>query len=79
MVMTLNRNELFQIKEYAEELGLKFRFDPTLNPRLDRSKTPRNLGLSPEEVVKLDLAEQYILRTPVRLSIPVIFNEYTRV
>ncbi|GAH04695.1 unnamed protein product [marine sediment metagenome] len=34
MVMTLNRHELWQIKEYAERLGVEFRFDPELSPRL---------------------------------------------
>jgi hypothetical protein len=49
--MTLNRNELSDIKEYAEGLGVKFRFDPILNPKLDGSKTPCNFRLSPEEVL----------------------------
>lgn len=58
MAMTLNKDELWRIKEYAEGLGLKFRFDPILNPRLDGSKTPCKLRLSPEEVVKLELADE---------------------
>jgi radical SAM protein with 4Fe4S-binding SPASM domain len=58
MAMTLNRDEVFQIKEYAEDLGVKFRFDPVLNSRLDGSKTPCNLRLSPEEVLDLDLADE---------------------
>jgi radical SAM protein with 4Fe4S-binding SPASM domain len=58
MVMTLNQDELWQIKEYAEGLGVRFRFDPIFNPRLDGSKTPYNFRLSPEEVVKLDLADE---------------------
>jgi len=58
MAMTLNLNELSNIKEYAEDLGVKFRYDPELNPRLDHSKTPCNFRLSPEEVVKLDLADE---------------------
>jgi len=57
MVMTFNHGEILQIKEYAEKLGVKFRFDPVLTPRLDGSKTPCDFRLSPEEVVKLDLAD----------------------
>ncbi|OIP28960.1 MAG: radical SAM/SPASM domain-containing protein [Deltaproteobacteria bacterium CG12_big_fil_rev_8_21_14_0_65_43_10] len=57
MAMTLNKDELWQIKGYAEELGVKFRFDPALNPRLDGSETPCDFRLSPEEVVELDLAD----------------------
>jgi radical SAM protein with 4Fe4S-binding SPASM domain len=58
MAMTLNHDELLKIKEYAEELGVSFRFDPELNPRLNHSKSPCNYRLSPEEVVNLDLADQ---------------------
>jgi MoaA/NifB/PqqE/SkfB family radical SAM enzyme len=58
MAITLNKDELWQIKEYAEGLELKFRFDPVLNPRIDGSKTPCNFRLSPEEVVELDLADE---------------------
>ena len=58
MVMTLNHDEVSHIKEYAEGLGVKFRFDPILNPRLDGNKTPCNFRLSPEEVIKLDLADE---------------------
>jgi len=58
MVMTSNHDEIFQMKEYAEELGVKFRFDPILNPRIDGSKTPCNFRLSPEDVIKLDLADE---------------------
>jgi radical SAM protein with 4Fe4S-binding SPASM domain len=58
MAMTLNHNEIFQIKEYAEQLGVKFRFDPVLNARLDGSKEPCHFRLSPEEVVKLDLMDE---------------------
>ena len=57
MMMTLNHDELFQMREYAEELGVKFRFDPVLNPRLDGSKNPCSFRLSPEEVVELDLGD----------------------
>ncbi|NIO49841.1 MAG: radical SAM protein [Candidatus Aminicenantes bacterium] len=58
MAMTLNRNELSNIREYAEGLGVKFRFDPIINPKLDGSRAPCNFRLSPEEVVKLDLADE---------------------
>ncbi len=58
MVMTLNRDELWQIKDYAEKIGVDFRFDPVINPRLDGSKNPCSLRISPEEIVELDLADQ---------------------
>ncbi len=58
MAMTLNHDQIHQIKEFAKDLGVKFRFDPVLNPRLDGSKAPCNFRLSPEEVVELDLADE---------------------
>ena len=58
MVMTLNKHEFQQMKEYAQALGVEFRFDPILNPRLDGSKGPCKFRLSPEEVVKLDLGDE---------------------
>jgi radical SAM protein with 4Fe4S-binding SPASM domain len=57
VAMTLNREEIFEMKAFAEERGLKFRFDPMLNARLDGSKTPCDFRLAPEEVLKLDLED----------------------
>jgi radical SAM protein with 4Fe4S-binding SPASM domain len=58
MAMTLNKEELPEIKAFAEERGLKFRFDPMLNARLDGSKGPCRYRLPAEEVVKLDLQDE---------------------
>jgi len=58
VAMTLNSHELPQMKEYAESFGLKFRYDPEINPRLDGSKAPNNFRLSPLEVVQLDSADK---------------------
>ncbi len=58
MVMTLNKNELWDMMDYAERSGVEFRFDPVLNPGLDGSKNPCSLRISPEEVVELDLADE---------------------
>ena len=58
MVMTLNHDEVFRIKAFAENLGVRFRFDPVLNPRLDGSLQPCRYRLTPEEAVALDLADE---------------------
>jgi radical SAM protein with 4Fe4S-binding SPASM domain len=57
MAMTLNHQEIPQIKSFAEERGMRFRFDPMLNPRLDGSKEPCDFRLAPEEVIELDLQD----------------------
>lgn len=54
MVMKSNKHELWDLKHFAESLGLAFRFDAVINPSLDGSKGPCKERLSPEEVVELD-------------------------
>ena len=56
MVITLNKHEIWEMKRFVEEdLGLEFRFDAMINPRLDGSQDPLDLRLTPEEVVALDV------------------------
>jgi radical SAM protein with 4Fe4S-binding SPASM domain len=58
MVMTLNKHEIWDMKKYAEELGVEFRFDPVLNMRIDGDHKPADFRISPEEVVDLDLNDE---------------------
>jgi radical SAM protein with 4Fe4S-binding SPASM domain len=58
MATTLNYHEIKGMQEWSESLGLKFFFDPALNPRLDGGQGPCRLRLSPEEVVALDQADE---------------------
>ncbi len=57
-VTTQNVHELFQIKEYAKALGLNFRYDAVINPKVDGSNAPCALRLPPEKVVELDLIDE---------------------
>ena len=55
MVVSTNKHEIWDMKRFAEkDLGLEFKFDAMINPRLDRSRGPLALRLTPEEVVDLD-------------------------
>jgi radical SAM protein with 4Fe4S-binding SPASM domain len=58
MITTLNRHEVWDMKEYAEEVGLDFRFDSMLNLRLDGDRNPAKFRTSPEEVLTLDQADK---------------------
>ncbi len=58
MIMKTNKHEIRDMKKYAESLNVDFRFDPLLNFRLDRKRTPEKLRISPEEVVELDLSDE---------------------
>jgi radical SAM protein with 4Fe4S-binding SPASM domain len=58
IIMTLNRHELEDMKRYAKNLGLRFRYDTMINAKLDGSDRPMQLRLSPPDVVELDLADE---------------------
>ncbi len=57
MLMTLNCHELTAMQVLAESLGVEFRYDPMLNGAIDGGHTPVALRLSPEEVLRYDLAD----------------------
>jgi len=58
MVLKPNAYEIWDMKRFVEEeLGLEFRFDAMINPRVDSSLVPLRMRLSPQEVVELDLKE----------------------
>jgi hypothetical protein len=40
-----------------DELGVRFKFDSMINPRIDCSQSPLDVRLAPEECVALDLAD----------------------
>jgi len=54
IAMTINKDEVFQIKDFAKKQGLLFRFDPDITPRLDNSKHALKFRLTPREVLCLD-------------------------
>lgn len=56
-VTTLNKHELTQMRGFAKSLGVEFRFDPILHPKLDGSKVPCGFRISPEEVLAIDLED----------------------
>ncbi|HYK90010.1 MAG TPA: radical SAM protein [Acidobacteriota bacterium] len=57
VAVSTNRHEIWHIKRFAEDLGLEFKFDSMINPRIDCSQSPLAVRLSPEEVVQLDLLD----------------------
>jgi radical SAM protein with 4Fe4S-binding SPASM domain len=52
----INRHEVASMKDFAEqELGVEFKFDSLMSPRIDCSQAPLGVRLSPEDVVALDM------------------------
>jgi radical SAM protein with 4Fe4S-binding SPASM domain len=83
---TINRHEVFAMKRFAEEdLGLEFKFDAQINPRIDCSQSPLAVRLSPEDVVALDmhsakaaseyrtLAERDLAKPPALAAIDTVY------
>ncbi|MGA9347299.1 MAG: radical SAM protein [Anaerolineae bacterium] len=58
MAMTLNKHEVLEMKRFAKDLGLDFRWDALIHPKLDGSKDPYEVRLSKEEVLALELADE---------------------
>jgi radical SAM protein with 4Fe4S-binding SPASM domain len=53
---SVNKHEVVAMQQFAEEeLGVEFKFDGQVNPRIDCSQSPLNVRLTPEELVALDL------------------------
>jgi len=57
-ILTLNCHEIPEMKEFAEEIGVEYRFDPVLIARLDGSGAPDAFRIPPEQVVALDLTDE---------------------
>jgi radical SAM protein with 4Fe4S-binding SPASM domain len=58
IVLTLNQHEVEQMRDLAEkELGLKFKFDPMVSPRLDFSPGPLAFRVSARTAVELDMRD----------------------
>ncbi|MGA2948490.1 MAG: radical SAM protein [Candidatus Sulfotelmatobacter sp.] len=53
---SINKHEITAMRRFAEEeLGVEFKMDGQINPRIDCSQSPLAVRLTPEEVVALDL------------------------
>lgn len=58
LLLTTNSHEIWAMRAFVEEeLGLRFRFDPTVNPRLDFSPQPLAFRLAPDRIVELDILD----------------------
>jgi radical SAM protein with 4Fe4S-binding SPASM domain len=62
VAVTLNKHEIWDMQRFAqEELGLEFRFDSMMNPRIDCSQSPLAVRLTPEECVEFDLQDEKVV------------------
>lgn len=57
-----NKHEIFNMKGFAKKLGVDFRFDFLINPRIDGGKEPCKTRLTPEEGVSMEMADEEVRR-----------------
>jgi radical SAM protein with 4Fe4S-binding SPASM domain len=56
---SINKHEVVAMRRFSEEeLGVEFKMDGQINPRIDCSQSPLAVRLTPEEVVALDMSNQ---------------------
>jgi radical SAM protein with 4Fe4S-binding SPASM domain len=54
---SINKHEVVAMRQFAEEdIGVEFKMDGQINPRIDCSQSPLAVRLTPEEVVALDMS-----------------------
>lgn len=58
VAVSINKHQVFEMQRFArEEIGVEFKFDSMMNPRIDCSSSPLAVRLSPAEVIELDLQD----------------------
>lgn len=57
MLLTLNQHELAMMREFAEGLGVRFRFDPIVNPSLNGDLSPLKYRVDPDDAVRAEMAD----------------------
>ena len=63
VAVTSTATRSWDMKRFVEEeLGLPFKFDAMMTPRIDCSASPLEVRLRPEEIVELDLADPVRMR-----------------
>jgi radical SAM protein with 4Fe4S-binding SPASM domain len=58
MAVSVNSHEIWEMQRFAEkDLGVEFKFDAMINPRIECLAGPLAVRLTPEEVVEFDLRD----------------------
>lgn len=66
---SINKHEVMAMRRFAEEeLGVEFKMDGQINPRIDCSQSPLAVRLTAEEVVALDMSTQKAVEEYRRLA-----------
>src|ERR1051326_1142698 len=57
VAVSMNRHEILAMRKFSRDLGVEFKFDPMINPRIDCSSSPLAVRLSPADIVALDFED----------------------
>jgi len=57
VAVSVNKHEMGAMTALADELGVHFKFDAMMSPRIDCSRSPLEVRLEPWEIVKMDLED----------------------
>jgi radical SAM protein with 4Fe4S-binding SPASM domain len=59
VAVSINQHEIGEMKQFAETLGVPFKFDGMMSPRIDCSQSPLAVRLQPWEIVHMDLEDPH--------------------
>ncbi len=65
---SINKHEVLAMRQFAQELGVEFKCDGQVNPRIDCSQSPLATRLTPEEVVALDMTDPKVVEEYRKLA-----------
>ncbi len=54
ILLKTNQHEFEQMRDWVEAMGLQFRYDTNVNPKIDHDPSPLAERLSPQEVVRIE-------------------------
>jgi radical SAM protein with 4Fe4S-binding SPASM domain len=57
ILMTANSHEFFAIRRIAEDLGVRFRSDAEIFPRIDGDRSPLGLRVPPREAIEREFSD----------------------
>jgi radical SAM protein with 4Fe4S-binding SPASM domain len=57
VAVSINCHEMWDMQKFAEDLGVEFKSDSMMTPRIDCSQSPLSVRLTPEEVVSFDMQD----------------------
>jgi radical SAM protein with 4Fe4S-binding SPASM domain len=78
VAVSINKHELSDMKSFAEDLGVDFKFDAMMNPRIDCSSAPLSVRLTPTDILELDCRDEVRIAEFRRLGKEIVAPKETQ-